>query len=66
MAMGRAMDEQVIEALVGNAFGSTGDSASSGSSSSSSIALPDTTKIAINDTTFEVDGGSSTSRFDCR
>ena len=63
MAMGRAMDEQVIEALVGNAFGSTGDSASSGSSSNSSIALPATQKVLITDTTFDVDGntGSSTS-----
>ena len=59
MAMGRAMDEQVIEALTGTAYGSTGDSASSGSSSSSSIAFDDTNqKVAINDTTYEVDGGS--------
>tara|TARA_B100001939_G_scaffold98122_1_gene84422 strand:- start:1028 stop:2038 length:1011 start_codon:yes stop_codon:yes gene_type:complete len=56
MAMGRSMDEEIIGALKGNAFGSTGDSATSGSSSNSTIALPGTQQIASNVNNFAVDG----------
>ena len=56
MAMGRAMDEEIIGALKGSAYGSTGDSATSGSSSSSSIALPAAQKITSVTNTYAVDG----------
>jgi hypothetical protein len=56
MAMGRSMDEEIIGALKGNAYGSTGDSATSGSTSSSSIALPAAQKITSVTNTYAVDG----------
>lgn len=56
MAMGRAMDEEIIGALKGSAYGSTGDSASSGSDSSSSIALPSAQKITSATNSYAVDG----------
>ena len=56
MAMGRAMDEEIIGALKGSAYGSTGDSATSGSTSNSSIALPATQKITSATNNYKVDG----------
>ncbi|MAE81358.1 MAG: hypothetical protein CMB80_01390 [Flammeovirgaceae bacterium] len=56
MAMGRSMDEEIIGALKGSAYGSTGDSATSGSASSSSIALPAAQKITSATNTYPVDG----------
>lgn len=49
MAMGRAIDDEIIAAAFGTAYGSTGDSATSGSDSSSSIAFPTATQqVAVN------------------
>jgi len=59
MAMGRSMDEEIIGALKGNAYGSTGDSATSGSSSSSSIALPAAQKMTSATNNYKVDGEAS-------
>ena len=60
MAMGRAMDETIISALAGNA---KSDASAGTSNADTSVALPAGQKIAITDTTFDVDGnsGSSTS-----
>ena len=50
------MDEEIIGALKGSAYGSTGDSATSGSTSNSSIALPATQKITSATNNYGVDG----------
>jgi hypothetical protein len=47
MAMGRAIDDEIISAAFGTAYGSTGDSATSGSDSSSSIAFPSSQQVAV-------------------
>ena len=54
MAMGRAMDEEIIGALKGSAYGSTSDSAVT--TATSAIALPGSQQMASNVNTFAVDG----------
>ena len=55
MAMGRAMDETIISALIGNAKGDASDGTSS---ADTNVALPAGQKVAIQDVSYEVDGGS--------
>ena len=54
MAMGRAMDEEIIGALKGSAYGSTSDSAVT--TATSAIALPASQQMLSTVNTFAVDG----------
>ena len=56
MALGRAMDETIISALVGNAYGDASDGTSS---ANTAVALPAGQKVAINDISYDVDGNSA-------
>ena len=55
MAMGRAMDETIISALVGSAYSDASDGTSS---ANTAVALPSGQKVAINDNNYVVEGSS--------
>jgi len=55
MAMGRAMDETIISALIGNAKSDASDGTSN---ADTTVALPAGQKIAINDNNYVVEGSS--------
>mgnify|MGYP003147696368 FL=1 len=54
-AMGRAIDDELLDAISGNAFGDS--SGTSGSDASTAIALPSAQKVAVNFHTYDTGSG---------